>query len=157
MTETDDYVAIVRVQNAYADMVTRRAWPEFHELFLPEATVQVDRRNGDPLVFDGPDGISGFIDTAFEAYPFFIFTILNTHIDLYPGGDHDVAHARKYICELRQEHNGRFSQAFGLYQDVYRRVDDRWWIAKRFYSSLARTADDLTTFPYPPNAFALPQ
>ena len=134
-------------------MVTRRAWPEFHDLFLPDATVHIDRRSDEPLVFDGPDGISGFIDRAFEAYPFFVFTILNAHVDLYPGGDHDLAHGRKYICENRQEHNGRFTQAFGLYQDEYRRVEGRWWIARRFYTSLARTGDDLTTFPFPESPF----
>ena len=64
------------------------------------------------------------------------------------------AHGRKYICENRQEHNGRFTQAFGLYQDEYRRVDGRWWIARRFYTSLARTGDDLTTFPFPDSPFA---
>jgi len=153
MNETDDYVAVVRLQGAYADRVTRRAWEEFHDIFLADATVQVDRRSGDPLVFRGPDGISGFIDDAFAAYPFFVFTILNTHVDLYPGGNRDLAHARTYICENRQEHNGRFSQAYGLYQDEYRRVDGRWWIARRFYSSLGRTGDDLSTFPYPPSPF----
>jgi hypothetical protein len=153
MSETDDYVAIARLQSAYADTVTRRAWPEFHDLFLTDCTVQVDRRTDTPLVFAGPDGISGFIDQAFAAYPFFVFTILNAHTDLYPGGDHDIAHARVYICELRTEHNGRFSQAFGLYQDEYRRVDARWWIARRFYSSLARTGADLATHPHPAPAF----
>ena len=31
------------------------------------------------------------------------------------------------------------TQAFGVYQDDYRRVDGRWWFARRDYQSLARS------------------
>lgn len=48
------------------------------------------------------------------------------------------------MCELRQEAaSGRWTTAYGLYRDVYRRCDDGGWrIESRRYSSLARTADD---------------
>ena len=39
LAETVDYVALRRVQNAYADVVTRRAWPELVDLFLPDAII----------------------------------------------------------------------------------------------------------------------
>ncbi len=32
-----DYLAITRLQAAYADVVTRRAWRELERLFLPDA------------------------------------------------------------------------------------------------------------------------
>ena len=35
--ETIDYVAICRLQAAYADSVTRRAWSELGDLFEPSA------------------------------------------------------------------------------------------------------------------------
>ena len=34
--ETVDYVAIQRLQAAYADVVNRRAWPELADLFRPD-------------------------------------------------------------------------------------------------------------------------
>jgi hypothetical protein len=54
LTETVDYVAIRRLQSAYADVCTRRAWAEFDGLFLPDALVEVDTRVGEPLRFVGP-------------------------------------------------------------------------------------------------------
>src|SRR4051812_29970242 len=62
--ETVDYVAIRRLQSAYADVCTRRAWKEFDGLFLPDAVVEVDRRVGEPLRFVGPHTIGDFIGDA---------------------------------------------------------------------------------------------
>lgn len=78
--ETIDYVAIRRLQDAYADVVTRRAWAEFHEIFRPDITVSVDRRVGEPLVFEGPQAIADFIDESIAGFDFFEFVILNTRI-----------------------------------------------------------------------------
>jgi hypothetical protein len=53
------------------------------------------------------------------------------------------------MCELRQaKDNGQFSQAFGVYHDRYRRVDGRWWFARRDYQSLSRTGRN-DVFPFP--------
>ena len=59
-----------------------------------------------------------------------------------------------WMAELRQwADSGRWSVAYGLYQDVYRRVDGRWWFAQHDYQSLARTSLDgpraLEHFPFP--------
>src|SRR5690349_12941994 len=61
VAETVDYVAIRRLQSAYADVCTRRAWTEFDGLFLPDALVEVDTRVGEPLRFVGPREIGDFI------------------------------------------------------------------------------------------------
>ena len=44
-----DYVGICRLQAAYADAVTRRAWSDLDALFLPDAPVTVDTVTGDPF------------------------------------------------------------------------------------------------------------
>ena len=44
-----DYVAICRVGAAYADIVTRRAWPELEVLFAPDATITVDTVTNAPI------------------------------------------------------------------------------------------------------------
>jgi hypothetical protein len=147
--ETIDYIAIRRLQDAYADIVTRRAWEELSEIFLPTCRLLVDRRTGEPMAFDGPRAVGDFIGNAISHMDFFEFVILNTRVFLNDGGDPDQARARMYINELRHEDGDRFTHAYGLYQDRYQRVDGRWWFADRRYASLARTARDFDVFGLP--------
>lgn len=150
--ETVDFVAISRLQAAYADVVTRRAWAELRDLFRPDAPVQVDTVTAAPIELAGPDGIGSFISGAIERFEFFEFVILNTHIVTAVGGDADAAGARLYMCELRQASaTGQWSNAFGIYHDDYRREDGRWWFARRRYQSLARIelAGRAEVFPFP--------
>lgn len=151
-TETDDYVAVRRLQNAYADVATRRAWPELAELFLPTSLVEVDTRGGEILRFAGPQALGDFIGEALERFDFFEFVILNTRLELGVGADPDVADGRVYICELRTDRDtGAWNNAFGVYHDRYARRDGRWWFAHRRYHSLGRTGEqrDLDTFEFP--------
>ncbi|HEY5014155.1 MAG TPA: nuclear transport factor 2 family protein [Acidimicrobiia bacterium] len=152
LQETVDYVAITRLQSAYADSVTRRAWAELEELFVPSATVTVDTVTSDPIELVGPTGVGDFISGAVERFEFFELVILNTTVDLRVGGDPDVARARVFTCELRQDaSNGRWTNAFGVYHDEYRRIDGRWWFARRGYQSIARTGRaEIFPFPQPP-------
>ncbi len=39
---TDHVVALWRLQSRYADIVTRRAWPELGEVFRADTTVHID-------------------------------------------------------------------------------------------------------------------
>jgi hypothetical protein len=64
--------------------------------------------------------------------------------------DGDAATGRVYICELRGDEDGVWSEAYGLYRDGYRRRDGGWRIAARRYTSLARRlagGTDLFTLP----------
>ncbi len=147
--ETIDYVAITRLHAAYADTVTRRAWPELAQQFLPDAPVRVDTVTNPAVDLAGATQIGEFIAGAIERFELFEFVILNTHVELYPGGDRDRASARLYMCELRQDAaTGHFTQAFGLYRDRLQRVEGRWWFARRDYQSLARTGRN-PVFPFP--------
>ena len=146
-----DHIEIGRLQTAYADVVTRRAWPELAELFLPTAEVAIDRVTAEPLLLVGPERVGGFISGAIERFGFFEFVILNSHIDLHASDD-GVAAARIFMQELRQDaESGHWTDAFGLYRDRYERVDGRWWFAGRRYQSFARTTpgDTATVFPLP--------
>jgi len=147
--ETVDFVAISRLQSAYADIVTRRAWPELVTLFRPDAPVHVDTVTNPVLELVGPQQVGDFIDGAIEKFEFFEFVILNRHVEIGADGDLDRARGRLYMCELRQESsNGHWSNAFGIYHDDYARVDGRWWFAERHYQSLARTGRG-EVFPFP--------
>ena len=148
--ETDDYIAIRRVQSAYADIVTRRAWPELATIFLPDADVEIDTMKGDPLRLVGPDAVGAFIGGAISGFDFFEFVVLNTVIDVGVGGDPDTATTRMYMNELRRDaESGRFTLVYGLYQDRMRRVAGKWWFAQRRYQTLARTAGEFDVFPFP--------
>jgi hypothetical protein len=145
--ETVDYIAVRRLQDAYADAVNRRAWSEFHDLFRPDAEVVLDTRRGDLLSFVGPAGIGDFIAASIERFERFQFVVLGTTVAL-DGGER--ATARLYMCELRRSADeGRESIAYGVYHDDYVNADGHWWFGHRRYHSLARTAPDLTVFPFP--------
>ncbi len=144
--ETVDYIAICRLQSAYADIVTRRAWPELARIFRPEAEVVIDRMDGSPLVVHGPEGVGGFISKAIAHFDLFEFVILNTVVEI----DGERATARMYMWEVRHDPAAGRSDAYGLYRDEYCRIDGRWWFSGRRYQTLARTlAADHAVFPLP--------
>jgi len=144
-----DYVAICRLQAAYSDAVTRRAWSDLGPLFMADASITVDTVTSDPYEFVGAEGIGGFISGAIERFEFFELVILNTVVDLNHAGDPDTARARCFTCELRQDlANGHWTNAFGVYHDEYTRIGGRWWFARRRYQSLARTGRS-EIFPFP--------
>jgi hypothetical protein len=141
LAETVDYVAIRRLQSAYADVCTRRAWAELDGLFLPDALVEVDRRVGEPMRFVGPRAIGDFIGDAISGMDFFEFVVLNTRVELAVGGDPDVACARMYMQELRHEtDSGRFTIVYGVYHDRLARAGGHWWFEHRRYHTLTRSA-----------------
>ncbi|MCU1368795.1 MAG: hypothetical protein JWN39_4434 [Ilumatobacteraceae bacterium] len=143
-----DHVEIRRVQDAYADIVTRRKWGELVEVMRPDVVLDLDTRDS-VRQFHGPDGIGNFIDGAIAQFEFFQFVILNTRIELRVGGDPDRASGRMYMSELRQSHSGHWSQVYGVYHDRFARVDDRWWIAHRRYHSVARNNMPAQLFDFP--------
>lgn len=151
--ETIDYIAVSRLHHAYADIATRRAWDELDEIFVPEIPVTVDLRDRDPYEFDSRQAFKDFVSAAVDQFEFFEFVILNSRVYLAHGGDADVAAARMYMSELRQDHAGRrWSAVYGVYHDQFRRIDGRWWFTARNYSSLARPAHDVESFPFPSGA-----
>jgi hypothetical protein len=145
-----DELAIRRLQAAYGDAVTRRAWHELVPMFLPHCPVQLDLRDGTVLSRVGPVEIGAFIAGAIERFEFFEFALLNAVIDVRGT---DSATGRLYMWELRQDGDThRWSNAFGLYEDEYQRVDGGWVFAARRYSSLARSAtggDGMDVFTVP--------
>ena len=145
MRELDDagtraVVAIQRLQAAYGDAVTRRDWVSVRVLFEPDALIELDLRDREPMTIEGPDALVDFIDGAVARFSFFELTILNATVDVDP--EREDATGRLYICEKRVDIDGAWSEAYGLYRDLYRRRTGSWRIAGRRYASLARTGPD---------------
>lgn len=135
-SETEDVVALGRLQSRYADIITRRAWPELHEVFLPEAPVHLDTVTAPPRTLVGPEELVAFVAPAMERFDHFTFVILNSVVER--TGDDDAV-GRIFMCEVRHDAaSGTWPNAHGVYQDRYRRADGRWWIAERHYRSMAR-------------------
>ena len=148
--ETLDYVAICRLQAAYADAVSRRAWADLDALFLPDAQIVVDTVTSAPIELVGSAGIGGFVSGAIERFEFFELVILNVHVlPADTGDDTGGRRSRSFTCELRQEGaTGHWTNAFGVYHDDLRREGDGWRYERRRYQSLARTGR-AEVFPFP--------
>jgi len=143
-----DHSEIRRLQDAYADIVTRRRWNELGEVFLDSTILELDLR-GTTKRFVGREAIGGFIDEALRQFEFFQFGILGTRIRLCAGGDTDAAAGRMYMTERRQTADGHWSQIYGVYHDRFTRRDGRWWFAHRIYHSLARRDLPAVVFEFP--------
>jgi hypothetical protein len=143
--DTAALLAIQRLQGAYGDAVTRRAWDEVRALFEADATVHITTHTRDPFVLEGPDGVVDFVERSLEQFAAFVFTIENAVAEV----DGDDGTGRVYICELRHHVDGPWTQAHGLYRDRYRRRDGVWRIAARHYSSLIRVGATVESFPMP--------
>lgn len=132
--------------------MTRQAWSELEEMFLPDCPLRLDLHTGSMIEKIGPVEIGSFISTSIERFEFFAFTVQNAVVDV--AADHVHASGRIYIQELRQEREGhRWTTAYGLYRDTYRNDQERWRFASRDYSTLARTApagEGMEVFPIPP-------
>ncbi|MBV9870946.1 MAG: nuclear transport factor 2 family protein [Frankiaceae bacterium] len=147
MSETDDVVALWRLQATYADIVTRRAWPDLNTVFRPDVTIELDTMTSDLRRFIGPDQFVDFVSAATDRFDHFEFVILNTVVEVTGA---DSANGRIFMSEIRREAaTGDWSTAYGLYQDRYVRVDNQWWFTNRRYRSLARTGVDGGVFGVP--------
>jgi hypothetical protein len=145
--ETADVVALWRLQATYADLVSRQAWPELDTVFLPETTIEVDTVTADARHLVGPQGFAEFVGPATARFDHFEFVILNTVVDI---DGTDSARGRIFMCEIRREAaTSEWSTAYGLYQDRYERVGEKWWFADRRYRSLARTGTNSGAFGIP--------
>ncbi|MGN6474682.1 MAG: nuclear transport factor 2 family protein [Mycobacteriales bacterium] len=147
-----DVLELQRLQSAYADVVTRRAWSELERLFLPDVTVEVDTVSSPARSFSGPAEFIAFVSAACERFDHFQFVILNSVVEV--TGDN--ATGRIFMCEIRHHtHEDEWSTAYGLYSDRYRKVDGTWWFADRRYRSMARTGPNAGIFGLPADLPAL--
>ena len=137
-----------RLQSRYADVVTRRAWPELVELFVPDAPIVVDTVTRAPIRLAGPLDLGRFIGDAIDRFDFFSFTILNAVCDADTSLGEGTG--RIHLCEVRHEPGAGWSRAFGRYEDRYRQTPDGWRIAERHYRSLARETPESGTEVFPP-------
>jgi hypothetical protein len=147
-SRADDVVDLGQLQARYADVITRRAWPELAELFRPDAVVHIDTVVAPRRTIVGPEAFGAFVEAAIERYDHFTFVVLNSVVDV--DGDH--ARGRIFMCEIRHDAaSDTWQNAHGVYEDDYVRIDRRWWFAGRHYRSMARTGPDGMVHGLPPD------
>ena len=148
---TDHVVALWRLQSRYADVVTRRAWSELHDLFLPDTVVHIDTVTAPVRELVGPEAFGSFVGAAIERFDHFTFVILNTVVDVDEAAL--TATGRIFMCEIRHDAaTDTWQNAHGVYSDRYVFVEGGagWCFAERSYRSLARTGPDGVVFGLPP-------
>jgi len=146
LAEALDWMAIRRLQDLYADVVTRRAWDELDGVLAPECSLDLDLGDRE-LEVSGRTSIAEFIEGAVSRFDFFEFVILNSVVDVdRPPRDTRsalTARSRLWMVELRQDlATGKRSNAYGLYQDRLVKTPKGWRMTQRHYSSVSRTAGD---------------
>lgn len=136
-----DQLAIQRLLAEYADLVNCRQWPGLARLFLADAPIELMTLGRGPLELRGPEALGRFIGEVVERFDFFQFVQLNARLELRPG--EDTALGRIFVCEFRWEKAaGRWAQVFGVYHDTYRRVEGRWWFARRTFAPLVSAGSE---------------
>jgi SnoaL-like protein len=139
------YLAISRLLGRYADIATRKAWPEFPPLAAPDARFTFDTARGVVEVV-GPDAFAEFGAQSLESFTFYEYIPLNHVVQVDSA---DAARGRVYSFEVgEQRDGGAWVTFYGLYHDDYVCVDGAWRFASRHYQALARrTNHDLDWFP----------
>ncbi|MFI5040796.1 MAG: nuclear transport factor 2 family protein [Acidimicrobiales bacterium] len=141
------YVAIMRLQRAYADASTRKAWPEFAALATADARFSFDTRTGTIFEMVGLEAFVEFAAKMTAGFSFYEYVPLNFVVETHPDG---TARGRSYSFEIGQVRDtGELTSFYGWYQDEYARVDGAWRFTRRRYETLGRRTggDPMQSFP----------
>src|SRR5262245_51368682 len=139
------YLAIMRLQRAYADLATRRAWPEVASLATSDAGFSFDIRSGKVIEVIGAQAFGEFGARSTERFSFYEYVPLNTVVKIGAG----IARGRAYSLEVGEDRDTReWINFYGLYHDDYVLFDGAWLFARRHYQTLGRrTGDRMAAFP----------
>lgn len=127
--DQSDRIALGDLQHRYGDVVSRRAWDELVELFLPDCRVELALAERD-MILEGATEIISTVSGAVSAFDLFFVAVLNSVVGPGPTG-------RMWMQELRWT-GGEHSVAYGLYEDSFARDDQgSWRFAARRYTSIS--------------------
>jgi hypothetical protein len=140
------YLAILRLQGAYADIATRRAWREIASLATPDARFSFDLRSGRVIEVVGAEAFGAFGAKSTDRFSFYQYVPLNTVATI---GTTETARGRSYSLEVGEDRDTcEWINYYGLYHDDYVRFEGSWRFARRQYQTLGRrTGDRMEAFP----------
>jgi len=140
-------IAISRLQRAYADVSTRKAWGEFPALCTPDCRFLLNTGAGNVIEVVGGEAFSAMGAKILDRFAFYEYVPLNFVVEIDPA---DTARGRTYSFEIGEDRDtGELVTFYGLYQDDYVRVDGTWFFSSRQYQTLARRTgqDAMESFP----------
>jgi SnoaL-like domain len=145
--DTDAYVAIERLQRAYADISTRRAWKEVPSLATPDARFIFNTKAG-MFEIEGGQAFAEMSIQMADRFSFSVLTPLNSVISVGPNG---TARGRCYFLEVAEERQtGEWVEVYGVYYDEYERHEGSWLFSRREYQPYGRrTGGTLEALPLP--------
>jgi SnoaL-like domain len=140
------YLAIQRLQRAYADVATRNAWNEAALLATPDARFTFDTHSGQVFEIEGGDEFVAFGARMNQRFKFYEYIPLNFVVTI---GSDGTAHGRSYSLEVAEDgETGNWNEFFGVYEDEYVVFEGTWRFARRHYRTYARrTNGQLQSFP----------
>jgi hypothetical protein len=142
------YLAIQRLQRAYADIATRQAWSEVPSLATPDARFTFDTHSGPVIEIEGPVEFGEFGAKANARFAFYEYIPLNFVVTI---GTDDTARGRSYSLEVAEDREtGDWVEFYGTYRDEYAVYEGAWRFSSRHYQTYGRrAAGALTSFPLP--------
>lgn len=140
-------VAIGRLQRAYADAVTRKAWTELTSLATADCRFLFETAAGELIEVVGGEAFGAFSAKTLDRFAFFEYVPLNFVVEVDPAG---TARGRSYGFEIGEDpETGQIVTFYGLYHDDYALVDGTWLFTCRHYQTLARRVGEgaMESFP----------
>jgi SnoaL-like domain len=130
------YLAVERLQRAYADIVTRRAFVEAASIFTPDANISFDTHSAEVFEIAGPVEFGEFGTKMTAGFAFYEYVPLNFVVTVAPDG---TASGRSYSLEVAESEQSReWIEFYGVYDDEYRVFQGEWRFSKRRYRTYAR-------------------
>jgi hypothetical protein len=144
--DTVAYIAIQRLQRAYADVSTRHAWDEVASLATPDARFSFDTYTGKTFEIDGPVAFAEFGAKMTGTFSFYEYIPLNFVVDIHPDG---TAQGHTYSLEVSEDReSGDWVDVYGVYSDQYAIFEGSWRFSRRHYRTYGRrAAGRLQAFP----------
>jgi hypothetical protein len=145
--DIEAYIAIARLQNAYADISTRHAWDEMEALATPDARFSFHTKGG---LFE-VEGGAAFAELGPRMSEQFSFHLLVPVNFVVVVGTDGTAQGRSYLLELNEDReSGTWNEVFGTYSDDYVLYEGTWRFSRREYSPFGRRSGGrLEAFPLP--------
>jgi hypothetical protein len=141
------YIEIMRLQRAYADIATRRAWPEIAAVATPDARFSFDTRSGQVFEVIGARAFGEFGAKMTGRFSFYEYVPLNFVVTIGAG----TARGRSYALEVSEDRDTReWINFYGFYHDEYAIFDGAWRFSRRQYQTIGRrTGERLEAYPLP--------
>ena len=135
MDDSLAYLAIMRLHRAYADIATRRAWPEIAALAIPDARFTFDTRAGRVFEVVGIEEFGAFGAKSTGGFSFYEYIPLNTVVKISAAS----ARGRSYSLEVSEDRDtGEWIEFYGMYHDDYVLFEGGWRFASRQYQTIGR-------------------